>query len=109
MPNGKELEIAYEKQMREIRAWLKDKSVRSWKRSLYLLYRHGGQMGARDIALTVDGNISSVWRTLKKLELSGLVKSIKKNNKVTWIITDYGIREIRRIQKNGFMPKFEIK
>ena len=87
----------------EIQKWLRDKSIRIWKRSLFLLF-DAGSMSFDEIAKIIGANRVSVYRTLKKLEVSCTVKSKKKNNKLLWAITDYGEDQIRKMQKEGMVP-----
>jgi len=88
----------------ELRKWLKNKSVRMWKRTLLLLYEEGEPLSTDEIARVIGVNKGSAYKVLRKLEVSYRIKSKKVNNRLTWNITDYGTEQIRNMQKKGLIP-----
>ena len=107
MLNEYDLTKSYDEEEEKIRIWLRDKNYPFWRRCLFLLYKHGGLMMTNDIAAITNGNTSAIWRILRKMELTGSIKSYKDNKKLLWMISDYGKSEIFRNQENGYIPLFE--
>ena len=95
-----------EERAAKIEKWLKNKNVKAYKRVLYRLYKYGAPMSTLDIASDIQGNKSSVWRTLRHLEVDSAVKSIKKRNRVTWMLKPRGEKEVRRMIKGKRIPNF---
>ena len=99
-----------EQQRKQMRTWLQNPKVRQWRRALFLLYADGGPMPTKDIVWTLRGNHSSVFRTLKKLEIGCHVKSkrLTKKGKValTWTLKPLGEREVVRCQRSEIIPDF---
>jgi predicted transcriptional regulator len=89
---------------KDLRKWLRNKSVRMWKRTLLLLYEEDGPLSTDEIAEVIEANRSSVYNVLRKLEVSYRVKSKKANNRVTWTISDYGTEQIRNMQEKNLIP-----
>ena len=81
----------------ELQKWLKDKSVKRWKRVLLFMYDEGGPMSFDEIAV-------GIYRLMKKLEVANwVVKSKEKPKK--WILTNFGEESLFSLQKIGRIPK----
>lgn len=74
-----------------------------WKRALLLLCEKGEPMTFDEVATAIGVNRASAYRTLRSLELHYYVKS-EKTNILRWGITDYGVNQIRSMQKKGLIP-----
>lgn len=83
--------------------WLKDKSVKRWKRVLLFMYDEGGPLSFDEIAESIGADRSGIYRLMKKLEASNwVVKSKKKPKK--WILTNNGEESLFSLQKIGRIP-----
>ena len=100
------------KQVEKIKAWLRNKNVRQWKRVLFLLCETGESMNTQDVASKIGGNYNSVYRVLKKMRISSSISEVKRISKgrtrLIWKITNHGMNEVRRAQKNHVIPSFKI-
>lgn len=91
-------------EIEELKKWLRDKSVRRWKRILFLMYDEGEPMSFDEIAESIGANRSSVYRLLKKLEIEGVIKSEEKKKHKVWILTNKGEMELFSLQKRDMIP-----
>jgi len=111
MLSGEEIIKVHEERTEKIKAWLRNKNVRQWKRSLSILYLTGKQMSTKAIAFNLRAKYHGIYRVLKKLEISSCIRSVKKKDKgkteLIWKITDHGRREVKPGQKNKIFPCFK--
>ena len=88
----------------ELQKWLKDKSVKRWKRVLLFMYDEGGPMSFDEIAENIGADRVGIYRLMKKLEVANwVVKSKEKPKK--WILTNFGEESLFSLQKIGRIPK----
>ena len=85
--------------LEELRKWIRNKNVRIWKRSLYLLYEDG-PLSLSDISTDLDSDPSGNERQLKKMAINHWVK----REKHKWYITETGVNKVEAYQKFGTMP-----
>lgn len=83
----------------EISAWLRNKNIRVWRRSLYLLHSEG-PLSLYAISNMLNTDPAGTERQLKKMQIDHWVKRI--NHK--WNITNTGERKVENDQKYGTMP-----
>lgn len=91
----------------EIKKWLKDKSVRMWKRALFWLCDVGEPKLVGEVGVALGVKRQSAYRMLRRLEIHHYVKSEKKSNRLIWNVTERGKREIRKMKKKGLVPSHD--
>ena len=89
----------------ELKKWLRNKSVKRWKRILLLMYDEGEPMSFDEIAEIIDADRANVYRLMKKLEIDGWVTYEKEKH--NWILTHRGEETLFSLQKKGEIPTRE--
>jgi len=89
----------------DLKKWLKNKKVRTWKRAILLLCEVGHPMTNTEVARALGIHRASSWRTLRTTQIHYQVKPEMKKNKMFWEITPKGVNNVRKLQEIGLLPR----
>lgn len=98
-------QVKRDNQYEMISNWFGDKSVRAWKKCLFILYQYG-DMGTGEISRRLGVNQSTAYRVLKKQALDSKTKGRMQKNKIIWNLTDHGRNSVYQMYQKGFLPNF---